>query len=109
MEGALETGRFAAEVLDEAIRTGDAAHLQRYPKMLDDRYGSYFKVGRLAARALGQPAVARRAERLVARRPAFAEAYLRISTDALRPGSRVGAPETAYRFGRAITLVAPDA
>jgi flavin-dependent dehydrogenase len=109
VESALETGWFAAEVLDEAIHSGDAAHLQRYPKLLADRYGSYYQVGRLAARLLGQPAVARRAERLVARRRPVAEAYLRITTDSLRSGPRVGAPETAYRFGRAITVVAPDA
>ena len=109
IEAALETGRIAADVLDEAIRSGDAAHLQRYTRLLDERYGAYYQVGRLAARMLGQPAVARRVERLVTRRRSFADAYLRISSDALRPGPRVGAPETAYRIGRAIALVAPDA
>ena len=109
IETALETGWIAAEVLDEAIRTDDAAHLQRYTRLLDDRYGAYFQVGRLTARMLGHPTLARRAERLVTRRRAFAEAYLRITTDALRSGPRVGPPETAYRIGRAITLVAPDA
>lgn len=109
IENALETGWLAADVLDEAIRTDDAAHLQRYTRLLDERYGSYYQVGRLTARMLGYPAVARRAERLVTRRRAFADAYLRITTDALRPGPRVGPPETAYRIGRAIALVAPDA
>ncbi len=109
IESALETGRNAAEILDEAIRTGDAAHLQRYPRMLADRYGTYYKVGRLATRLLGRPSVARRTERLVARRRSSAEAYLRITTDALRPGSRVGTPETAYRVGRAISMFAPEA
>lgn len=108
IESALETGRGAAEVLDEAIRTGDAAHLQRYPKMLADRYGAYYKVGRLATRLIGRPTIARRAERIVARRRSFAEAYLRITTDALRPGRRVGAPETAYRIGRAVSMFGPD-
>ena len=109
IEAALETGWFAAEVLDEAIRTGDAAHLQRYPQLLDERFGSYYQVGRLTARMLGHPSVARRTERLVTRRPSFADAYVRITSDALRSGPRVGPPETAYRIGRAITLVAPDA
>ena len=108
-DSAIETAWLAAQVLDEAISTGDAAHLQRYPKLLAERYGSYYQVGRLAARALGQPSVARRAEQLVARRRSFADAYLRITTDALRSGSRVGPAETAFRIGRAITLVAPDA
>lgn len=107
-ESAIETGWFAAEVLDEAIRSGDAAHLQRYPQLLADRYGSYYQVGRLAARLLGQPTAARRAEQLVARHRSFADAYLRITTDALRSGPRVGAPEAAYRLGRAISAIAPD-
>jgi len=109
IETALETGRNAADVLDEAIRTGDAAHLQRYPKMLADRYGAYYKIGRLATRLLGQPAIARRSERLIARRRSVAEAYLRITGDALRSGPRVGAPETAFRIGRALSTFAPDA
>ncbi len=109
VESALETGWFAAEVLDDAIRNRDGSHLQRYPKLLDDRYGSYYQVGRLAARLLGQPAVARRAEHAVIHRRSVADAFLRITTDALRTGRSVGPPETAYRIGRAITLVAPDA
>lgn len=109
IETALETGRQAADALDEAIATGDGAPLQRFPKMLADRFGPYYKVGRLASRLLSQPTVARRAERLVARRRPFAEGYLRITTDALRSGPRMGPPETAYRIGRAISMVAPDA
>ena len=109
VESALETGWIAAEVLDDAIRSRDGAHLQRYPKLLDDRYGSYYQVGRLAARLLGQPAIARRAEHAVIHRRSVTEAFLRITTDALRTGRNVGPPETAYRIGRAITLVAPDA
>ena len=55
------------------------------------------------------PAIARRTERVVTHRRSFAEAYLRITTDSLRSGPRVGAPETAYRVGRAISMFAPDA
>jgi menaquinone-9 beta-reductase len=108
IESALETAWGGGQVLDDAIRTGDAAHLQRYPRLLDDRYGSYYKVARLANRLLGQPSVARRAERLVSGRRSVAEGYLRISTDALRSGPRVGGPEAAYRIGRAISVIAPD-
>lgn len=109
IETALETGRGAADILDEAIRTGDAANLQRYPRWLEDRFGAYYKVGRLTTRLLGRPAVARRVERAATRRRSFSEAYLRFTTDALRPGPRLDAPETAYRFGRAISSFGPDA
>ncbi len=108
IDSALETGMIAADVLDEAITTGDAANLQRYPKRLQDRYGSYYKVGRLATRAVAQPTLARRVERLATRHRSVAEAYVRITTDALRPG-RAGAPETAYRIGRALSVIAPAA
>lgn len=108
VEGALQTGIFAAEVLDEAIRTGDAAHLQRYPKLLEERYAAYYKVGRLANRILGQPTVGRRLERTIAEHRSVGGAYVRITNDALR-GGRAGRAETAYRIGRAVSLVAPDA
>lgn len=109
IESALETGEAAAAVLDEAIRTGDATHLQRYPKLLEERYGAYYKVGRLTSRLLGRPIVARRAERLVARRRSFTDAYLRLTCDALRTGHHVGAAETTYRLARAVSTFAPDA
>lgn len=108
IEAAVETGAAAAVVLEEAITTGNAAHLQRYPQLLGERYGAYYKVARLATRLLGQPTVARRLEQRVANRRSYADGYVRITTDALR-GRRAGPPETLYRLGRAISLVAPDA
>jgi hypothetical protein len=39
----------AAMVLHEALEGGDPP-LQRYPSLLDDEYGEYFKVARLFAR-----------------------------------------------------------
>lgn len=109
IESALETGGAAAEVLDDAITSGDAAHLQRYPKLLAERYGAYYKVARLTSRLLGQPAVARRAEQLVTRRRGFGDAYLRFAGDSLRTGHHLGAPEAAFRVGRALSIFAPDA
>ena len=47
---AYETARMAADVIHEALADGDATALQRYPKLLDDEYGQYFKVARLFAR-----------------------------------------------------------
>lgn len=108
IEGALQTGLFAGEVVDEAIRSDDAAHLQRYPRMVDERYGSYYKVGRLTNRFLGRPTVARRAQRLVARHRTLAEAYVRVAHESMRPG-RSSLGELAYRAGRTISTVAPDA
>src|SRR5690606_25916509 len=53
IEYALESGALAGRVLDEALRTGQPAELQRYPKLIDDRYGRYYRFGRVADRLLG--------------------------------------------------------
>ena len=44
---AYETGRLAAELLHEALTTGDGMALQRYPRLLEEEYGLYFKVAPL--------------------------------------------------------------
>jgi geranylgeranyl reductase family protein len=107
VEYAVETGGLAGGVLDEALRTGQAASLQRYPKLIDERYGTYFKVGRLVDRVLGRPALARRVASSAAARPAFARSLIRVSANSLR-GRHPGATELAYRVGVAISSVAPD-
>jgi len=50
---AYETGRLAATLIEEALRTGDGMALQRYPHVLDAEYGLYFKVARLFAKVIG--------------------------------------------------------
>lgn len=111
IEGALETGLCAGEVLDEALRSGSAAILQRYPKLLADRYGAYYKVGRLASRMLGRPSVMRRFANAATGRSSVAEVAIRIASNELRSGraGRTGASELAYRLGRTLALIAPDA
>lgn len=108
IEGALETGALAAGVVDEALASGSAAALQHYTSLLTQQYGSYYKVGRLANRVLGQPAMSRRINRLVARRRRAADTFLRLATNELRPG-RVGIAEIAFRVGHTITVLGPDA
>src|SRR5262245_42141263 len=108
VEYALETGMLAGSVLDEALRTGQAASLQRYPKLLEERYGTYYKVGRLVDRLLGRPSLASWVGRTAASRPAFARSLVRVTGNSLRPG-HAGATELAYRLGAALTSVAPDA
>jgi flavin-dependent dehydrogenase len=56
---AYETGRLAATLLDEALVSGDALALARYPRLLDQEYGLYFKVARLFAHLIGNPALMR--------------------------------------------------
>ncbi len=107
-EGALETGRMAAAVLNRALDSGSSAALQQYPKQLADRFGTYYHVGRLATRLFGRPAIATRLATFVGRRPDAAAGFVRIATDSLRPG-RGGVPELVFAAARAVTKVAPDA
>ena len=53
IEYAYETGRIAGDVLDEALRENNATVLQRYPAVLAENYGTYFKIGRLFDRFVG--------------------------------------------------------
>ena len=108
IEYALETGTMAAEVIDEALTSGSATALQRYPKALADRYGGYYKVGRLSSRFLGQPTIMRTFAQTVARRRLAADGFVRITADEMRD-VRGGLAETVYRVGRALSIVAPDA
>jgi geranylgeranyl reductase family protein len=108
IEYAVETGMLAGRVLDEALKTGQAASLQRYPKLLDERYGQYFKVGRLVDRVLGRPTFTRRLGSAASSRPGLARALVRVSANSMRSG-HPGATELAYRLGAALTSVAPDA
>lgn len=107
IEYAVETGVLAGDVLADALRSGSSTALQRYPQLLDDRYGKYFQVGRLVDRMMGRPSVSRRVTSLASRRSSSANSLVRLAGNELR-GRYPGTTELAYRVGRALTLVAPD-
>ena len=108
IEYAYETGRIAGDVLDEAIREKNATVLQRYPAILAETYGTYFKVGRLFDRVAGRPSLMNRISRTVTKRRSIAEQAVRLATNELRP-SLAGPAEVAYRVAGAISRVAPRA
>ena len=108
IDTALETGIIAGDVVGAALDQNSAAELQQYPKLVDDRYGSYYKIGRLADRLVGQPPVARRLHGALGARPAFAEGALRIALQHLR-SRRGGMPELVYGAARAVASFGPDA
>jgi geranylgeranyl reductase family protein len=93
---AYETGRMAAEVLDEALRTGDGLALARYPERLDEVYGLYFRVARLFVRAIGNPAVMAELTRIGMHSRTLMEWVLRIMSNMLRP-DELGPAEAVYR------------
>src|SRR5262245_41098892 len=104
---AYETGRLAADVLDEALRTGNGLALQRYPETLDREFALYFKVARLFAQLIGRPALMRELTRVGMRSRSLMEWVLRIMANLLRP-DEVGAAEAAYRAAAVLARVLPE-
>jgi geranylgeranyl reductase family protein len=104
---AYETGRYAAEALDEALRTGDGLALQGYPRRLEEEYGLYFKVARTFVRAIGNPAVMRELTRIGFQSRTLMEWVLRIMANLLRP-DEIGPAEAAYKVVERVVAVAPE-
>jgi geranylgeranyl reductase family protein len=107
VDAALMNGRVAAEVLDEALTSGNSTTLQRYPTILSETVGQYQKVGRLTARFIGRPAILRPTLRIGMRSDRAMGAILRIATNELRSENRGGA-ERAYALASAISRFAPN-
>jgi geranylgeranyl reductase family protein len=104
---AYETGRLAALVLDEALRTGDGLALSRYPAHLADAYGLYFRVARAFVRAIGNPVVMRELTRVGMHSASLMEWVLRIMSNMLRP-DELGPAEAAYKLVARLVALAPD-
>ncbi len=105
---AYETARLAAEVLHEALVSNDPVALQRYPQMLEESYGQYFRVARLFARVIGRPALMRELTRVGMHSRTLMEWVLRIMANLLRP-DELGPAEAAYRAAAALARLAPNA
>jgi geranylgeranyl reductase family protein len=104
---AYETGRQVAELLAEAIATGDGMALQQYPKWLEAEYGLYFKVARLFAQVIGQPALMRELTRVGMRSRSLMDWVLRIMANLLQP-DEIGPAEAAYAMAAAIVKRVPE-
>ena len=104
---AYETGRMAAEALDEALRTGDGLALARYPERLEEVYGLYFRVARVFVRAIGNPAVMSELTRIGMHSKPLMEWVLRIMSNLLRP-DELGPAEAVYRTLAKVVAVGPE-
>jgi geranylgeranyl reductase family protein len=104
---AYETGRLAADVLGEALTTGSGLALQRYETTLQDEFGLYFKVARLFAHVIGQPALMRELTRVGMRSRSLMEWVLRIMANLLRP-DEIGPAEAAYKAAAALARFVPE-
>ncbi|HEY6316724.1 MAG TPA: geranylgeranyl reductase family protein [Acidimicrobiia bacterium] len=104
---AYETGRLAADAIDEALRVGDGLALAGYPARLEERYGLYFKVARVFVRAIGNPAVMRELTRVGFYSRTLMEWVLRIMANLLRP-DEIGPAEAAYRLVARLVALGPE-
>ncbi len=104
---AYETGRLAADAIDEALRVGDGLALAGYPARLEERYGLYFKVARAFVRAIGNPAVMRELTRVGFYSRTLMEWVLRIMANLLRP-DEIGPAEAAYLLVARLVALGPE-
>lgn len=105
---ALASGALAGEVLVEALDAGTGSALQRYPSLLDERFGPAYGVGLLADRLLGRPSISRVLADGAARSEILADQLLRLATGALRPG-HLGPAEVVFRLARTLGVLLPGA
>jgi geranylgeranyl reductase family protein len=104
---AYETGRLAADLIAESIATGDGLALARYPHLLDEEYGLYFKVARVFMSVMGNPALMRELTRVGMHSRTLMEWVLVIMANLLEP-HEVGPAEAVYKAVAALAKVVPD-
>ena len=76
----LDTAATAAQVLHQALVTGDPTLLQAYPRALEDQVGNLFKLGRLFLRAASRPRMAHALVSTAVRSSTLARRSLRLAT-----------------------------
>jgi menaquinone-9 beta-reductase len=100
---ALESGQLAAEAGLEALASGDRTRLLAYRQAVERRFGSYFAVGRLFVRLIGEPNFMKLATRYGLPRPTLMKLVLKLLANLYEPAGGDGAD----RVVRALTRLAP--
>lgn len=104
---AYETGRLAANLIAESIAEGNGLALQRYPHILHEEYGLYFKLARVFMSLMGNPALMRELTRIGMHSRTLMEWVLVIMANLLEP-DEMGAAEAVYRTVATMARVVPD-
>jgi flavin-dependent dehydrogenase len=99
---AYETGRFAADAIDLALRTGDGTALRTYDDRLAAEYELYYKVARAFVRVIGNPQLLQALVSTGMRSRTLMEWVMRIMANMLRP-DELGMGEAIYK---SLTLLA---
>ncbi|HCK74257.1 MAG TPA: hypothetical protein DHW19_04760, partial [Acidimicrobiaceae bacterium] len=106
IEPALTNGKLAASVTNTAIKTGDGLELRLYEQELASRYDHYYRLGRLATKALGKPGLMRRFTLLGIQSRVLTELVMRISTNLVN--NDAGGTESVYEIGKAVARLIPE-
>lgn len=104
---AYETGRLAAELITESIESGDGLALARYPHLLEEEYGLYFKVARVFMSLMGNPALMRELTRVGMHSRTLMEWVLVIMANLLEP-DEIGPAEAVYKTVATLARAVPD-
>ena len=104
---AYETGRLAASLFVEANLQHDNKVLQRYPDLLDEEYGLYFKVARLFAKIIGNPVLIRELTRVGMHSQTLMEWALKVMANLMKENDK-GLDEAAYGLIASIVKMIPD-
>jgi geranylgeranyl reductase family protein len=104
---AYESGRFAADAVDLALRSGDGVALTTYQERLRSEYGLYYKVARAFVRVIGHPEMMKILVTTGMRSRSLMEWALRIMANVLRP-DELGPAEAAYRALAALSRLVPE-
>jgi flavin-dependent dehydrogenase len=99
---AMESGQLAAETGLEVLASGDRTVLGRYQAAVERRFGSYFALGRLFVKLIGEPHVMRIATSYGLPRPYLMKIVLKLLANLHEP--RGG--DAADRVVRALTAMA---
>ena len=75
---AMETGEIAADLVHEALVKDRPGIAMMYPAVLRERYGRYFRIGRVFAQAIGKPSIMGLATRFMLPRPVVMSFALRV-------------------------------
>lgn len=104
---AYETGRLAANLVVGAVNHNDPMILTRYPGMLEDEFGLYFRVASLFGKVIGNPILIRELTRVGMRSKPLMEWALRVMANLMRDEDK-GFAETAYSAIANIVRLTPD-
>ncbi len=104
---AYETGRLAAEVIEDTLGSGDPGRLRAYDQALEDEYGAYHRVARAFVIAIGNPVMMRTLTRVGLRSRPLMEWVLKVMANLLEP-DEYGMQERVYKAVEAVVRLGPD-